>query len=90
MGIAAGSGHWGHAVRSGLARLPRHRSWLHDRRIRAVVAQKIAGSTWATLSYANGKALAFDSPDSAVTVDEAVQGFTQRRTEAVRRRSMAA
>ena len=51
--------------------------------ISAVLAQKIAGSTWATLSYANGKALAFEVPDSAVTVDEAVQGLTQRRTEAV-------
>ena len=50
---------------------------------RAVVAQKIAGSTWATLSYADGKALAFESPDSAVTVAEAVHGLTQRRAEAV-------
>src|ERR1700727_534327 len=50
---------------------------------RAVVAKKMAGSTWATLSYANGKALAFEVPDSAVTVDEAVQNLTQRRTEAI-------
>ena len=28
---------------------------------RAVLAQKIAGSTWATLSYADGKTLAFES-----------------------------
>ena len=51
--------------------------------ITAVLRQKIVGSTWATLSYANGKALTFEVPDSAVTVDEAVQGLTQRRTEAV-------
>jgi hypothetical protein len=50
---------------------------------RAVLAQKIVGSTWATLSYANGKALAFEIPESAVSVDDAVQGLTQRRTEAV-------
>jgi hypothetical protein len=51
--------------------------------LRAVLAQKITGSTWATLSYANGKALTFEIPDSAITVDEAVQSLTQRRTEAV-------
>jgi len=51
--------------------------------ITAVLRQKIVGSTWATLSYANGKALTFEVPDSAVTVDEAVQSLTQRRTEAV-------
>jgi hypothetical protein len=50
---------------------------------RAVIAQKVSSSTWATLSFANGKALAFESPDSAVTLDEAVQGLTQRRTQAV-------
>jgi hypothetical protein len=49
----------------------------------AVVAQKVVGSTWATLSYANGKALAFDGPESEVSLDEAVQRLTQRRTEAV-------
>jgi Carboxypeptidase regulatory-like domain len=51
--------------------------------INAVLAQKIAGSTWATLSYANGKALTFEAPESEVTVAEAVQQLTQRRTEAV-------
>jgi hypothetical protein len=51
--------------------------------INAVLAQKIAGSTWATLSYANGKALAFEVPETEVTVSEAVQQLTQRRTEAV-------
>jgi hypothetical protein len=51
--------------------------------ISAVVAQKVTKTTWATLSYANGKALAFDVPESAVTVDEAVQNLTQRRTEAI-------
>jgi hypothetical protein len=51
--------------------------------VRAVLSQKIPGSTWATISYANGKALAFEVPDSAVTVDQAVQGLTQRRTETV-------
>ena len=50
---------------------------------RAVLAQKVTSSTWATVSFANGKALAFESPDSAVTLDEAVQGLTQRRTQAV-------
>ena len=50
---------------------------------RAVLAQKIAGSTWATLSYANGKTLAFEIPDSAVTMDQAVQGLIQRRAEAI-------
>src|ERR1700677_1051116 len=51
--------------------------------LRAVLAQKITNSTWATLSYANGKALTFEIPDSAITVDEAVQSLTQRRTETV-------
>jgi hypothetical protein len=51
--------------------------------INAVVQQKIAGSTWATLTYANGKALAFEVPNSTVTVQQAVQSLTQRRTEAV-------
>jgi hypothetical protein len=51
--------------------------------ISAVLAQKFAGPTWATLSYANGKALAFEIPESAVTVESAVRGLTQRRTEAV-------
>ena len=50
---------------------------------RAVFAQKVTSSTWATISFANGKALAFDSPDSAVTLDEAVQGLSQRRTQAI-------
>ncbi len=51
--------------------------------IRAEFAHKVGTSTWATLSYAAGKALAFDSPDSAVSVDEAVQGLTERRGEAI-------
>jgi Carboxypeptidase regulatory-like domain len=51
--------------------------------ISAVLRQKIVGSTWATVSYANGKALTFEVPDSAVTVDQAVQSLAQRRTEAV-------
>jgi hypothetical protein len=50
--------------------------------ISAVLAQKV-GTTWATLSYANGKALAFEIPESAVTLNGAVQGLNQRRTEAV-------
>jgi hypothetical protein len=50
---------------------------------RAVFAQKVTSSTWATLSFVNGKALAFDSPGSAVTLDQAVQGLSERRTEAV-------
>jgi hypothetical protein len=51
--------------------------------VRAVLAQKVNGSTWATVSYAEGKALAFDSPDSAVSVEQAVHGITQRKTEAI-------
>jgi hypothetical protein len=50
---------------------------------RAVFAQKITESTWATLSFAGGKALAFDTPNSAVTLDQAVQGLAERRTEAI-------
>jgi hypothetical protein len=50
---------------------------------RAVLAKKVAGSTWATLSYADGKALAFAVPDSALTIDQAVSGLTERRAEAV-------
>jgi hypothetical protein len=51
--------------------------------VSAVLQQKIAGSTWATLAYANGKALTFEIPDSAVTVGQALQSLAQRRTEAV-------
>jgi hypothetical protein len=47
----------------------------------AVVQQKVEGSTWATLSYANGKALALETPASTVTLNQAVQSLTQRRTE---------
>jgi Carboxypeptidase regulatory-like domain len=50
---------------------------------RAVVAQKLPESIWATLAFVNGKALAFDTPDSAVTVENAVQELSERRTEAV-------
>jgi hypothetical protein len=50
---------------------------------RAVFAQKVTESTWATLSFAGGKALAFDTPNSAVTLDQAVQGLAERRTEAI-------
>jgi hypothetical protein len=49
---------------------------------RAVVAQKVTSTTWATLSFVNGKALAFDTPESPVTVAEAVQGLSERRTQA--------
>jgi nitrogen fixation protein len=51
--------------------------------MRASLSQKFGGSTWATVSYVDGKALAFDSPESAVTVDDAMQGITQRKTEAI-------
>ena len=51
--------------------------------VRASLAQKVGGSSWATVSYVEGKALAFEVPDSAVSVDEAVQGITQRKTEAI-------
>jgi hypothetical protein len=50
---------------------------------RAVFAQKVTSSTWATVSFASGKALAFETPDSAVSVPEAVHGLYQSRTEAV-------
>jgi hypothetical protein len=50
---------------------------------RAVIAQKVNESTWATLSFAGGKALVFDTPNSAVTLDQAVQGLSERRTEAI-------
>ncbi|MGA9606972.1 MAG: carboxypeptidase-like regulatory domain-containing protein [Rouxiella badensis] len=50
--------------------------------IRASLEQKVGG-TWATVSYVEGKALAFDSPESTVTLDEAVQGITQRKTQAI-------
>jgi len=51
--------------------------------VRAEFSKKVGTSTWATLSYAGGKALEFDSPDSAVSMDEAVQGLTERRAEAI-------
>jgi hypothetical protein len=51
--------------------------------ISAVVAQKVAGSTWATVSFANGKALAFEIPASTLTVGGAVQSLSQRKTEAI-------
>ena len=51
--------------------------------ITAVLAQRVAGSTWAKLSFANGKALAFDVPDSAITLDGAVRHLAERKTEAV-------
>jgi hypothetical protein len=51
---------------------------------RAVVAQKLgASSTWAALSFAEGKALAFEIPDSALNADEAARGLAERRTEAI-------
>jgi Carboxypeptidase regulatory-like domain len=50
---------------------------------RAAVAQKFGASTWATLAYADGKALAFEIPDSAITVDEAAHGLSQRRAQAI-------
>jgi hypothetical protein len=50
---------------------------------KTVFAQKVTSSTWATVSFASGKALAFDNPGSAVTLEEAVQGLTERRTEAI-------
>jgi hypothetical protein len=50
--------------------------------VSAEVDQKIFG-TWATLAYANGKALAFEVPASAVTLEQAMASLTQRRTEAL-------
>ena len=51
--------------------------------VRAVFSQKVAGSTWATIAYADGKSLAFSVPDSALTTDEATQTLSQRRAQAV-------
>jgi Carboxypeptidase regulatory-like domain len=50
---------------------------------RASFAQKVGGSTWAAVSYADGKTLAFEIPDSALNVEEAAQGLSQRRAEAI-------
>lgn len=50
---------------------------------RAEVAQKVGDSTWAKVSFANGKALAFDAPDSAVSMQSAVQSISQRRTQEI-------
>jgi Carboxypeptidase regulatory-like domain len=51
---------------------------------RAVVAQKLgSSSTWGQVSFAQGKALAFEIPDSAMSPDEAAHGLTERRTEAI-------
>ena len=50
---------------------------------RAEIAQKIGESTWTTVSFANGKALAFDATGSAVSVESALQSIVQRRTQAV-------
>lgn len=49
----------------------------------AALSQKVTSSTWATLSFVNGKALAFDTPESAVTLGEAVRGLNERRTQAI-------
>jgi hypothetical protein len=50
---------------------------------RAELGQKVVGNTWATVSFANGKALAFDSPGSSVSMLQAVQSIAERRTQAV-------
>lgn len=50
---------------------------------RASFAQKVGTSTWAAISYADGKALAFEVPESALNIGEAVQGLNQRRAEAI-------
>jgi hypothetical protein len=50
---------------------------------RAVLEQKLGMSTWAAISYSNGKALAFEIPNSTVTVDQALQGLTERRANSV-------
>jgi hypothetical protein len=50
---------------------------------RASVAQKVGPSTWATISYADGKALAFEIPESAMTVEEASHSLTERRAQAI-------
>ncbi len=49
----------------------------------AAFSQKMAGDTWATLSYADGKALAFGIPESALSMDEAAQSLTQHRAQAL-------
>jgi hypothetical protein len=50
---------------------------------RASFSQKVGASTWAAVSYADGKALAFEVSDSAMNVDEAAQALSQRRAEAI-------
>ena len=50
---------------------------------RAEVAHKVGKNTWTTLSYADGKALSLAVPSSALTVDEAAQGLTQRHAEVI-------
>ena len=50
---------------------------------RAEVAHTVGSSTWTTLSYASGKALALEIPDSALALSAAAQGLTQRKTQAI-------
>jgi hypothetical protein len=51
---------------------------------RAEISQKIGNTTtWATVSFANGKALAFDSPGSSVSMQQVAQSIAQRRTQAL-------
>ena len=51
--------------------------------LRAEFSQKLASSTWASVSFANGKALAFEGTGSPMTVAGAMQNIAQRRTEAI-------
>jgi hypothetical protein len=51
--------------------------------VRLGIEHKVRGSTWASLSYANGGALASPSPDSALSVTEALYRLSPRRSQAV-------
>ena len=50
---------------------------------RAEMAHKVGSSTWTTISYASGKALALAIPESALSLNEAAQSLSQRRTQAI-------
>lgn len=50
---------------------------------RASFAQKVGSSSWATLSYADGKALAFEASAAPLSLEEATDSLVQRRAEAL-------
>ncbi len=51
--------------------------------VRLGVERRVGTSTWASISYANGRALSSPVPDSARTVSEALSALNVRRGEAV-------